>query len=61
MKKKTEREVVAFKGKLPRYCKRIAAMIPDKAKRRAYIDAMIDAETSFQMAKRQKGREKNED
>jgi hypothetical protein len=46
---------------LPGKCKRVAALIGDKNLRRAYINAMIDAETTFQATKRKQPKERNDE
>ena len=61
MKKKNVDVPMVFKAKLPGSCKSVANGIADPVARRAYIDAMIDAETTFQSKKRKNERDKNED
>jgi hypothetical protein len=61
MKKNVKEESLNRKVALPGECKRIAAMIGDRVLRRAYINAMIDAETTFQTMKRKQPKEKNDE
>ena len=49
------------KVSLPGQYKRVAALIDGKNLRRAYIKAMIDAESTYQYQKKRTGKERQED
>jgi hypothetical protein len=61
MKKNAKAEMINKMATLPGMCKRVAALIGDKNLRRAYINAMIDAETTFQATKRKQPKERNDE
>lgn len=60
MKNQRSEVAVVNKETLPGQYKRVAALILDKTAKRAYINAMVDAETTYQYNKKHTSKERKE-